>query len=189
MAEVRLEAIARECRVQILRMLDPRGLRTSRRLALGDRHPRHALLRAPAARSQRPDWPDRDRVVLSKGHAVPALYAVLAKAGYFPGGAAHHAAQARLAAPGSSRSDRAAGHRGRHRLARPGPLDRGRHGPRAQAGRLGRPRLLHPGRRRDPGGPGLGGGDVGAEARAARPRRSTTSPSSSTTTRSSSTTS
>jgi transketolase len=33
---------------------------------------------------KRPDWPDRDRVVLSKGHAVPALYAVLAKAGYFP---------------------------------------------------------------------------------------------------------
>jgi transketolase len=33
---------------------------------------------------KRPDWPDRDRVVLSKGHAVPALYAVLSRAGYFP---------------------------------------------------------------------------------------------------------
>jgi transketolase len=33
---------------------------------------------------KRPDWPDRDRVVLSKGHAVPALYAVMARAGYFP---------------------------------------------------------------------------------------------------------
>jgi transketolase len=32
----------------------------------------------------RPDWPDRDRIVLSKGHAVPALYTVMAKAGYFP---------------------------------------------------------------------------------------------------------
>src|ERR1700737_1335933 len=32
----------------------------------------------------RPDWPQRDRFVLSKGHAVPALYAVLAEAGYFP---------------------------------------------------------------------------------------------------------
>jgi transketolase len=30
-----------------------------------------------------PDWPDRDRFILSKGHAVPALYAVLAEAGYF----------------------------------------------------------------------------------------------------------
>ncbi len=32
----------------------------------------------------RPDWPDRDRFVLSKGHAAPALYAVLAEWGYFP---------------------------------------------------------------------------------------------------------
>ena len=32
---------------------------------------------------QRPDWPDRDRFILSKGHAAPALYAVLAEAGYF----------------------------------------------------------------------------------------------------------
>ncbi|MDD3493631.1 MAG: transketolase [Candidatus Thermoplasmatota archaeon] len=33
---------------------------------------------------QRPDWPDRDRLVLSKGHAAPALYAALALAGFFP---------------------------------------------------------------------------------------------------------
>jgi transketolase len=84
MAEVRLEAIARECRVQILRML----------AHAGSGHPGGSLsvidilvtlffgrLRHDATR---PDWPDRDRVVLSKGHAVPALYAVLAKAGYFP---------------------------------------------------------------------------------------------------------
>jgi len=31
-----------------------------------------------------PHWPDRDRFVLSKGHAAPALYAALAEAGYFP---------------------------------------------------------------------------------------------------------
>ena len=31
-----------------------------------------------------PDWPKRDRLVLSKGHAAPALYGVLAEAGYFP---------------------------------------------------------------------------------------------------------
>ena len=30
-----------------------------------------------------PDWPGRDRFILSKGHAAPALYAVLAEAGYF----------------------------------------------------------------------------------------------------------
>ncbi|MDQ3916452.1 MAG: transketolase [Actinomycetota bacterium] len=32
----------------------------------------------------RPDDPDRDRFVLSKGHGAPGLYAVLAEAGYFP---------------------------------------------------------------------------------------------------------
>lgn len=30
-----------------------------------------------------PAWPDRDRVVLSKGHACPAWYVVLAECGYF----------------------------------------------------------------------------------------------------------
>ena len=33
---------------------------------------------------KRPDWPERDRFVLSKGHGAPALYAVLAEAGYLP---------------------------------------------------------------------------------------------------------
>jgi transketolase len=31
-----------------------------------------------------PRWPDRDRFILSKGHAAPVLYAVLAECGYFP---------------------------------------------------------------------------------------------------------
>lgn len=30
-----------------------------------------------------PDWPDRDRFILSKGHACPVLYAALARRGYF----------------------------------------------------------------------------------------------------------
>ncbi len=30
-----------------------------------------------------PQWPDRDRLVLSKGHASPLLYSVLAECGYF----------------------------------------------------------------------------------------------------------
>jgi len=33
---------------------------------------------------KQPKSPDRDRVVLSKGHGAPALYAALAHAGYFP---------------------------------------------------------------------------------------------------------
>jgi transketolase len=32
----------------------------------------------------RPDWPERDRFILSKGHGCAALYAVLAECGYFP---------------------------------------------------------------------------------------------------------
>lgn len=32
----------------------------------------------------RPDWPDRDRFVLSKGHGVPVQYAALAEAGILP---------------------------------------------------------------------------------------------------------
>ena len=31
---------------------------------------------------QNPQWPDRDRFILSKGHGCPALYAVFAEAGY-----------------------------------------------------------------------------------------------------------
>ncbi len=31
-----------------------------------------------------PCWPGRDRFILSKGHAAPAYYAVLARLGYFP---------------------------------------------------------------------------------------------------------
>src|SRR5438132_10697608 len=33
---------------------------------------------------KRPDWPDRDRFVLSKGHAGPVLFSTLAEAGYLP---------------------------------------------------------------------------------------------------------
>jgi transketolase len=40
----------------------------------------HVLSIDPA----RPDWADRDRFILSKGHAASALYATLAFKGYFP---------------------------------------------------------------------------------------------------------
>lgn len=33
---------------------------------------------------KRPDWPERDKLVCSKGHAGPAVYATLAVKGYFP---------------------------------------------------------------------------------------------------------
>jgi transketolase len=83
MADARLAAIARACRVQIIRMLTHAG----------SGHPGGSLsvidllvaimfgrLRHDPSR---PDWPERDRIVLSKGHAVPALYCAMAAAGYF----------------------------------------------------------------------------------------------------------
>ncbi len=33
---------------------------------------------------KKPNWPDRDRFVLSNGHTCPVLYAALARSGYFP---------------------------------------------------------------------------------------------------------
>jgi len=33
---------------------------------------------------QKPNWPERDRLLLSNGHICPVLYATLAEAGYFP---------------------------------------------------------------------------------------------------------
>ena len=41
----------------------------------------HAVMRHDP---RRPDWPERDRFILSKGHCTPVLYAVLADCGYFP---------------------------------------------------------------------------------------------------------
>ena len=33
---------------------------------------------------EEPEWEERDRFILSKGHASPALYSTLANRGYFP---------------------------------------------------------------------------------------------------------
>ena len=35
-------------------------------------------------RPEEPDWPDRDRFILSKGHAGASVYAALAETGFFP---------------------------------------------------------------------------------------------------------
>jgi transketolase len=35
-------------------------------------------------RPEQPDWPERDRFILSKGHSAIGLYATLAERGYFP---------------------------------------------------------------------------------------------------------
>lgn len=78
-----LESIAKEVRWDIVRMI---GL-------AGSGHPGGSLSCADILVSiffykmnhdpKKPDWGYRDRFVLSKGHAAPALYAVLARCGYF----------------------------------------------------------------------------------------------------------
>jgi len=79
-----LKAIAKELRVDIIRML----------VEAGSGHPGGSLscidlltilfFHKMRHRPNDPQWTERDCMVLSKGHCVPALYAVLAKAGYFP---------------------------------------------------------------------------------------------------------
>ena len=79
-----LRRLASELRQEILRMIakagsgHPGGSLSMVELLVGLYW--HALRHDP----KRPDWPDRDLFLLSKGHGCPALYAVLAFQGYFP---------------------------------------------------------------------------------------------------------
>jgi transketolase len=79
-----LAQVARQLRVPILQMIakansgHPGGALSAVDIitALYLKHMKHD----PA----NPNWNERDRFILSKGHGVPALYAVLAHCGYFP---------------------------------------------------------------------------------------------------------
>ena len=102
------------------------------------------------ANPSNPDWPDRDRFVLSAGHACILQYAAPAPdrvrprprgdQALSPVGVAHTRAPGALPHPG---------HRDHHRPARPGDLERGRHG---DGGDVPRPALQppRPQRRRPP---------------------------------------
>jgi len=80
----RLEDIARLIRIDIVTMIHKAG----------DGHPGAALSAADIITAlyfhamnidpAYPDKKDRDRFILSKGHGCPALYAALARKGYFP---------------------------------------------------------------------------------------------------------
>jgi len=78
-----LEQTARQLRVEVLKMLNTaRSGHTGGSLSALDVMTLlffHQMRHDPS----NPDWPERDRFVLSKGHAAPALYACLAEAGYF----------------------------------------------------------------------------------------------------------
>ena len=79
-----IEGTARRIRRHIIRML----------AAAGSGHPGGSLsaveilcalyFRVLRHDPKNPAWPDRDRFILSKGHACPVLYATLAECGYLP---------------------------------------------------------------------------------------------------------
>ncbi|HEY0840077.1 MAG TPA: transketolase [Vulgatibacter sp.] len=80
----RLKEIARRMRIDIIEMLGKAG----------SGHPGGSLSAIDMVTAlyfaelrhdpKNPGWQERDRFVLSKGHAVPAVYACMAEAGYIP---------------------------------------------------------------------------------------------------------
>lgn len=79
-----VSSLARRIRLQALRMID-----RARSSHLGSAFSMTELLAVLYTRilrldPERPDWTDRDRFILSKGHACAPLYIVLAERGFFP---------------------------------------------------------------------------------------------------------
>lgn len=82
----RLNDIARELRIMDIEMISEAG----------SGHPGGTLSAADMVaalffhklrlRPEEPDWPDRDRFILSKGHCIPIVYAAMAKRGFFDPG-------------------------------------------------------------------------------------------------------
>jgi transketolase len=81
---VELEEQANQIRLSIIEMLlEAKSGHTAGPLGMADIFTVlyfHTLRHKP----RKPDWPDRDRLVLSNGHICPVLYATLAHAGYLP---------------------------------------------------------------------------------------------------------
>ena len=79
-----LKELARRIRISLLRTVHHAGCgHTGGSLSAADIYTAlyFRIMRIDPAR---PDWPDRDRFILSKGHATPGLYATLAARGFFP---------------------------------------------------------------------------------------------------------
>lgn len=80
----RLREIARQARIDVIRMI----------AAAGNGHPGGSLSEIEILVAlyghimrhdpRNPRWEKRDRFVLSKGHGIPGLYAVLSQLGYYP---------------------------------------------------------------------------------------------------------
>jgi transketolase len=75
---------ARQIRIHILRMLTKAGSGHTGGSLSAVEAITALYFHKMRVRPREPNWEDRDRFVLSKGHAAPALYAAMALAGYFP---------------------------------------------------------------------------------------------------------
>src|SRR3990167_7984403 len=79
-----MEEKARDIRISIIEMLVEAGSgHTAGPLGMADIFTVlffHILKHNP----KKPDWSERDRLVLSNGHICPVLYATMAHSGYFP---------------------------------------------------------------------------------------------------------
>src|SRR3954469_3587679 len=80
----KLESKANDIRQSIIEMLLEAGSgHTAGPLGMADIFTAlyfHILKHDP----KKPDWEERDRVILSNGHICPVLYATMAHRGYFP---------------------------------------------------------------------------------------------------------
>ena len=95
----------------------------------------------------RMDDPDRDRYVQSKGHAVEALYVVLADRGFFPIGESGRPEPVWISVHRPPDAEDT-GHRAQHRRAGARTVGRGRDGAGGEAGRPALSRIRLAGRRR-----------------------------------------
>lgn len=80
-----LEDIAGQIREDIIRMLVEAGSgHSAGPLGLADVFTALYFGGVLNHHPKKPDWPERDRLLLSNGHVAPVVYATLARAGYFP---------------------------------------------------------------------------------------------------------
>lgn len=80
----KLEEVANQIRVDVIKMLSAAGSgHAGGSLGMADVFTAFYfnLLRH---RPKNPEWPERDRLILSNGHICPVRYAAMARAGYFP---------------------------------------------------------------------------------------------------------
>jgi transketolase len=80
----RLQHLAQEFRITVLDILHEKGTGHWGGAASAAELLVALYFDAMNIRPDKPHWPDRDRLVLSKGHASCMLYTVLAHRGYFP---------------------------------------------------------------------------------------------------------